>query len=203
MFTKNLSITLLLTIAMGLLAQDIDMFTPEMIKIRENYVTKQSELDKQRTAELSNLISSCLKLAEKQENEQKRRGNISAMAAAQKMVRQLNKYQEELYEKGDFELSSKSRRETKAISDKIAAGKPVIDNKYAELQKETLAKSKDTFKKAAMKQHNLSALSQEKVDAEFEKLTKTKAPETVPQLGTNDTSSAKTPVDSMFEDYLA
>jgi len=191
-------------LVLAIQAQDIDIFTPEMINIKENYIQQKDKLGNARRTELTNLIDSCLAQAEKQEKEQKTRGNISAMAVAQKISRILNKYKAELEEKNDFELSSKTRRETQSISDRMAKEKAIFDSKYKELQVEALVNSQKKFKNAAILQHNLTDMSKDKVEKEFENLTKSKTAAKESIIGTTSTSSeTNTPADSLFANYLA
>jgi hypothetical protein len=199
---KNIFIIMICTVISLIYAQDIDVFTPEMIKIKENYIQQKEKLGNARKTELNNLIDSCLAQAENQEKKQKTRGNISAMAAAQKISRVLYKYKTELDEKDDFELSSRTRRETESISDRMAKEKAIIDSKYKELQLEALINAQEIFKNAAMLQQNLSSMSQDKIEKEFEKLTKTAKKESV--IETASTSSeTNAPAHSMFSNYLA
>jgi len=191
-------------LVLAIQAQDIDLFTPEMINIKENYIQQKDKLENARRTELTNLINSCLAQAEKQEKEQKTRGNISAMAAAQKMSRILKKYKTELEEKNDFELSSKTRRETQSISDSMTKEKAIIESKYKALQVEALVNSQKKFKNAAMLQQNRSEMSQDKVEKEFENLTKSKTAARESTIGTTSTKGeTNKPVDSLFADYLA
>jgi hypothetical protein len=191
-------------LVLSIQAQDIDIFTPKMISIKENYIEQKTKIEDAKQTELNNLIDSCLLQAEKQEKEQKNRGNTSGIAAAKKLSRTLNKYKKDLEEKEDFEISTRSRPETKAISGRIAKEKAIIDSKYQEVEIESLQQAQDLFKNAMMEQENLTDFSQAKVETEFAKLTESKTVKQKTNVdSTTNTVSNQASVDSMFANYIA
>jgi len=205
MLRKTFTTFIISCLVLAIHAQDIDIFTPKMITLKENYIQQKDKLEDARKTELTTLIDSCLAQMQKQEKEQKTRGNISAMAAAQKMSRILNKYKTGLDEKDDFELSSKTRRETQAISDRMAKEKAIIDSKYRQLEVEALIIAQDKFKNAAILQQNLTDMSRDRVNKEFEKLTKseTVAKESAIETISPNSFTNQVPADSLFANYLA